>query len=72
MIRYLALHCLPMQAAGDGVSQAWLAMVVKPASGKRQAFGCSNAAIETWIRDGAVWPEARAVAKSTGYLIRPE
>jgi len=119
MIRYLALLCLPLQAAETGaeffetkvrpvlaercfschtqsklgglemVSQASLGKVVKPGkpeeslllarvrSGQMPPAGgklseVQIAALETWIRDGAVWPEAPAVAKSKGYLIRPE
>ncbi len=119
MIRYLALLCLPLQAAETGaeffetkvrpvlaercfschtqtklgglemVSQASLAKVVKPGkpeeslllarvrSGQMPPAGgklseIQIAALETWIRDGAVWPEAPAVAKSKDYLIRPE
>ena len=119
MIRYLALLCLPLQAAESGaeffetkvrpvlaercfschtqtklgglemVSQASLSKVVKPGkpeeslllarvrSGQMPPAGgklseAQIAALETWIRDGAVWPEAPAVAKGKGYLIRPE
>ena len=119
MIRYLALLCLPLQAAESGaeffetkvrpvlaercfschtqtklgglemVSQASLSKVVKPGkpeeslllarvrSGQMPPAGgklseVQIAALETWIRDGAVWPEAPAVAKGKGYLIRPE
>lgn len=119
MIRYLALLCLPLQAAETGaeffetkvrpllaercfschtqtklgglemVSQASLGKVVKPGkpeeslllarvrAGQMPPAGGKLskdqiAALETWIRDGAVWPEAPAVAKSKDYLIRPE
>ena len=119
MIRYLALLCVPLQAAESGaeffetkvrpvlaercfschtqtklgglemVSQASLSKVVKPGkpeeslllarvrSGQMPPAGgklseVQIAALETWIRDGAVWPEAPAVAKGKGYLIRPE
>ena len=119
MIRYLALLCLPLQAAETGaeffetkvrpvlaercfschtqtklgglemVSQASLAKVVKPGkpeeslllarvrSGQMPPAGgklsdIQIASLETWIRDGAVWPEAPTVAKSKDYLIRPE
>ena len=119
MIRYLALLCLPLQAAETGaeffetkvrpllaercfschtqtklgglemVSQASLAKVVTPGkpeesvllarvrSGQMPPAGgklsdVQIAALEIWIKDGAVWPEAPAVAKAKGYLIRPE